>query len=112
MADKANRREVLFYRDVSGKEPFTDWLYGLRDAQARRRTLMRLRKLEQGHFGDCKVVGEGILELRFFFGPGYRVYLGEVSGEIIILLTGGDKNTQTKDIKKAKAYWMKYKSNE
>jgi len=73
---------------------------------------MRLRKVEQGHLGDCKAVGKGISELRFFFGPGYRVYLGQASGKIIILLTGGNKATQTKDIKKAKAYWTEYKNNE
>ena len=68
--------------------------------------------VEQGHFGDCKSVGDGISELRFFFGSGYRVYLAEASCDIILLLTGGDKATQTKDIQKAKAYWKAYKDND
>jgi len=112
MADKANRREVLFYKARNGKEPFIEWLNSLRDAKARRRILIRLRKVEQGHFGDCKAIGEGVSELRFFFGPAYRVYLGEASGETVILLNGGDKASQAKDIKKAKAYWTEYKGNE
>lgn len=112
MAETARRREVLFYQDANGKEPFTDWLENLRDIKARRRILKRLRLVEQGHFGDCKAVGGGVTELRFFFGSGYRVYLGEAAGEIVLLLTGGDKASQNKDIKRAKAYWKEYKDNE
>jgi len=112
MADTAKKREVLFYQDANGKEPFTDWLENLRDIKARRRILKRLRLVEQGHFGDCKAVGGGVTELRFFFGSGYRVYLGEASSNFVLLLTGGDKASQSKDIKKAKAYWKEYKDNE
>lgn len=112
MAGTAKKREVLFYQDANGKEPFVDWLESLRDRQARRRILKRLRMVEQGHFGDCKSVGEGITELRFFFGSGYRVYLGEAANHMVLLLTGGDKASQTKDIKQAKAYWKAYKDND
>jgi len=112
MAEIARKREILFYQDINGNEPFVDWLESLRNGQARRRILKRLRMVEQGHFGDCKSVGEGVMELRFFFDSGYRVYLGEVSGDIVLLLTGGDKATQTKDIQKAKAYWKAYKDND
>jgi len=111
MANIAKKREVLFYQDANGKESFTDWLENLRDIKARRRILKRLRLVEQGHFGDCKPVGEGVTELRFFFGSGYRVYLGELSGDTVLLLTGGDKSSQTKDIKKAKAYWKAYNND-
>ncbi|MCF6291877.1 MAG: type II toxin-antitoxin system RelE/ParE family toxin [Robiginitomaculum sp.] len=111
MADAAKKREVLFYQDENGKEPFTDWLESLRDIQARRRILKRLRLVEQGHFGDCKAVGGGVTELRFFFGSSYRVYLAEAAGDIVLLLTGGDKASQTKDIKRAKAYWRAYKND-
>jgi len=110
MADIAKKREVLFYQYANGKEPFTDWLESLRDIKARRRILKRLRLVEQGHFGDCKAVGDGVTELRFFFGSGYRAYFGEASGEIVVLLTGGDKSSQAKDIKKAKAFWKAYKN--
>jgi len=112
MAETAKKREVLFYQDINGKEPFVDWLESLRNGQARRRILKRLRMVEQGHLGDCKSVGEGVTELRFFFGSGYRIYLGETSGDIVLLLTGGDKATQTKDIQRAKAYWKEYKDND
>ena len=73
---------------------------------------MRLDRLELGNFGDCKPVGEGVLELRLDFGPGYRVYFAEDGPIIVLLLIGGDKNTQTKDIKTAKAYWQEHRKSE
>jgi len=81
----------LFYQDKNGAEPFTNWLHGLKDGTARRQILTRLRRLEQGNFGDCKPVGDGISELRLFFGAGYRVYFGEDKQTIVITLCGGAK---------------------
>lgn len=70
--------------------------------------MFRIQKLEKDeHFGDCKPVGDGISELRINFAKGYRVYFKEKDGKIIILLIGGDKSTQDKDIKKAKEIWKK-----
>ena len=70
--------------------------------------MFRIQKLEKDeHFGDCKPVGDGISELRINFAKGYRVYFKEKDGKIIILLVGGDKSTQDKDIKKAKEIWKK-----
>ncbi len=108
MAGEAKPKRVIVYEDETGKEPFTEWLYGLRDAVGRKRILVRLTRLEQGNYGDCEPVGEGLSELRLFFGPGYRVYFGEHGGEIVVLLCGGDKGTQSKDIERAKAYWKEY----
>ncbi|MQP68065.1 type II toxin-antitoxin system RelE/ParE family toxin [Niveispirillum sp. SYP-B3756] len=81
---------------------FTDWLDGLRDRQARARILVRLARLAEGNAGDVKSVGGGIAELRIDYGPGYRVYLTQRGGVLVILLAGGDKTTQDRDIAKAR----------
>jgi len=89
-------------RTVRRLEEFSDWLYGLKDAHARARIVMRIDRAEAGNLGDCEPVGEGVSEMRIHYGPGYRVYFVERGSEIIILLAGGTKRTQTKDIKRAK----------
>lgn len=79
--------------------------------KAKAKILVRIQKLENDeHFGDCKNVGDGIWELRVNFAKGYRVYFKEKDGKIIVLLIGGDKSTQAKDIKKAKEIWKKLKN--
>ena len=79
-----------------------DHLYdGLRDRQGRARIAARLRRVELGNFGDVKPVGSGVSELRIDYGPGYRVYLTQRGLEVVILLAGGDKRTQSKDIEAA-----------
>ncbi len=112
MAQAARPRKVIIYADEHGAEPFTKWLEGLRDGQVRRRVLIRLRRVEQGNYGDCKSLQEGLYELRFDFGSGYRVYFGEEGDTVVVLLMGGDKNTQKKDIEKAKIYWKEYQSHD
>ena len=87
---------------------FDKWLRKLKDLKAKAKILFRIQKIEDvGHFGDCKPVGDGIRELRVDFGKGYRVYFKEKDGKIILLLIGGDKSTQQKDIAKAKGIWGK-----
>ncbi|MDL5511060.1 type II toxin-antitoxin system RelE/ParE family toxin [Arenibacter sp. M-2] len=87
---------------------FDKWLRKLKDLKGRAKILFRIQKLERDeHFGDCKPVGGGIRELRVNFAKGYRVYFIEKDGKIIVLLIGGDKSTQQKDIKKAKEIWIK-----
>jgi putative addiction module killer protein len=105
-------KTVIVYCNAAGKEPFTEWLLGLRDARNRRRILQRLRRLESGNFGDCKPVGGGVSELRLFFGPGYRVYFGQDGDKIVVLLCGGDKNSQRRDIRGAQTYWQEYLSHD
>lgn len=104
-------KKVIVYQDASGTEPFTDWLNNLRDEKGRRAVLKRISRLEYGLYGDCEPVGDGVSELRIFLGPGYRVYFAEEARHIVVLLCGGDKSTQDKDIKTAKAYWKEYKAN-
>ena len=80
---------------------FADWLDGLRDLRARARVQARINRLAEGNPGDVKSVGEGISELRIDYGPGYRVYFTYRGSELVILLAGGDKSTQSSDIKAA-----------
>ena len=112
MTDATTPKQVIVYAKENGKEPFTEWLYGLRDVMGRKRILARVSRLQQGNYGDCEPVGEGVSELRLFFGPGYRVYFGEHDNAIVVLLCGGDKDRQSKDIQQAKAYWQEYLSHE
>lgn len=87
---------------------FEDWLRGLKDAQGRASILARIRRLSLGNMGDIKSVGKGIYELRIHTGPGYRVYLSRRSREAVILLVGGDKGSQSSDIKDAKILAEQY----
>lgn len=80
---------------------FSKWLAELRDLRARARIQARIDRLEMGNAGDTKPVGEGVLEMRIDYGPGYRVYFIRRGSELIILLAGGDKRSQSKDIRKA-----------
>ncbi len=89
---------------------FDKWLKKLKDLRAKAKILFRIQKVESdGHFGDCKPVGDGIRELKINYAKGYRVYFKEKDGKIILLLIGGDKSTQQKDIEKAKEIWKKIK---
>jgi putative addiction module killer protein len=101
--------ELLRYQSEDGDEPFTDWLAGLRDNIAAARIRVRLRQVEAGNFGDCDAVGEGVIELRVHVGAGYRVYCGRHGKTVVILLCGGDKSTQPRDIKRAKELWSEWK---
>jgi len=104
--------EVREYRAVDGKTPVTQWLSDLRDFEARARIVSRLDRLKAGLLGDWKSVGEGVYELRIDYGPGYRVYYAQDGEALIILLCGGDKRSQAKDIERAHAYWKDYKARE
>lgn len=111
---KNNHKNLRNYVTSSGKVPFLEWLNNFKDPVTRLRIRRRLDRLELGNMGDCKSVGEGVSELRLAFGPGYRIYFAEKDDVIIILLCGGDKSSQLKDIKTAKIYWheLEERSNE
>lgn len=91
--------------------PFREWLHYLRkDRTILKRILGRLRRFENGNFGDAKSVGSGVMEHRIDFGPGYRIYYGRHGSVLVILLGGGDKSTQTEDIKLAQLRWKRWRN--
>jgi putative addiction module killer protein len=87
--------------EVRKTESYTKWIDGLHDVKARARILVRVERLAMGNPGDAKPVGEGVSELRIHYGPGYRVYYKKFGQQIIILLAGGDKSSQSVDIQRA-----------
>ena len=88
-------------RQIFTTPVFDDWFLGLRDIRAKVRIQARIDRAELGNFGDCEPVGEGVSEMRIHYGPGYRVYFAQRGVEVVILLAGGDKSSQSKDIKRA-----------
>ena len=102
-------KQVVRYVSPNGKEPFTEWLSKLKDRTARARILIKIDRLAQGVTTNTKSVGDDVSELKMTFGPGYRVYFGHDGNALIVLLAGGDKSSQSRDIEKAKEYWNDYK---
>ncbi len=96
--------EVQVYQNANGKQPFIAWLRGLKDRQARAQVRVRLARLQVGNYGDCKALGGGLFELRITHGPGYRIYLAKRGETWVLLLCGGDKHTQARDIERARRY--------
>jgi len=105
---EAQPQALEMYVTPTGSVPFEDWLLALRDARARARVRVRLDRLSLGNPGDAHGVGEGVVELRIDYGPGYRVYYAQSGPTTVLLLCGGDKTTQDADIRRAQAYWEEY----
>lgn len=101
---------IRYYVAADGKAPFADWFSEL-DEIAGAKITRAIARMEQGNFSNAKSVGEGVLEYRIDFGPGYRVYFGRDGETLVLLLTGGTKKRQQRDIKAAHAYWQDYKRN-
>ncbi len=95
---------------INTSEQFDKWFGKLKDIKAKARITLRLRQVSTGHFGDHKLVSNNLYELRFFFGSGYRVYYTIQNNQIVILLSGGDKVSQSKDIAKAKKLLLELES--
>ncbi|MDO8518985.1 MAG: type II toxin-antitoxin system RelE/ParE family toxin [Deltaproteobacteria bacterium] len=96
------------YVDGRGKKPFWEWLDYLKDLRGRFQIKARLDRLEAGNLGDYRPVGNKVFELKIDFGPGYRVYFSFVGDQILLLLCGGGKDSQDRDIEKAKEYLADY----
>lgn len=109
---EAQPREIQNYLTAEGRSPFQEWLNTLRYIKARAKIRNRLKRVESGNLGDYRSVGEGICELRIDYGPGYRIYFGQIGSTIVLLLCGGDKSTQEQDIIKAREYWRDYERRE
>ena len=105
------RRTAIYYKESqTGKEPAREWLESLKDRTGQSRIYTRIERAESGNFGDHRSVGSGVFELRLDIGPGYRVYYALDGNDIILLLVGGDKSTQSKDIDVAKQYLINHKN--
>ena len=100
--------DIQEYTDTEGRSPFADWFNDL-DAPAAAKVTTALIRLGQGNFSNAKGVGGGVLEYRIDFGPGYRVYFGKDGERFVILLAGGTKKRQQRDIEAAQARWEDYK---
>ncbi|MGK7902221.1 MAG: type II toxin-antitoxin system RelE/ParE family toxin [Hormoscilla sp.] len=109
---QAQPREIRSYITIDGRVPFEEWLNSRRDFTAVVKIEKRLDRIRLGHLGNYRSVGEGVYELRIDYGPGYRVYFGQIGTRIVILLCGGDKSSQQQDIRKAKEYWRDYEELE
>lgn len=102
--------KIEIYQTTTGKRPFSQWLKDIKDRLTKAKIRTRLDRLEMGNFGKCEPVGEGVMELKINFGPGYRIYFGKIGLKCVLLLCGGDKDTQQSDIQKAEAYFKDYQS--
>ena len=106
------RYTLKIYETSSGIEPLTEWLNGLKDQKARIALRMRLDRMQLGNLGYCEPVGEGVSEMKIDLGPGYRIYYGMIGRTIVLLLCGGDKKTQNKDIRRALEFFRDHKKRE
>lgn len=100
--------ELLEYNDERGRSPFQRWFRRL-DNRAATRVIVALERMADGNLGDTKSVGQGVMERRITFGPGYRIYFGRDGESLVILLGGGDKGRQQRDIEDAHRRWRRYK---
>jgi putative addiction module killer protein len=103
--DKEGDIVLEIYKKENGQEPFTEWIESVKDSVLKARIKSRIRRVEIGNYGNCKAIGSGLFELKLDFGPGYRVYFGKKNNVIVLLLCGGDKKSQKRDIKVAIEYW-------
>ena len=100
---------IQIYETEDGKQPFSHWFHRLKDQKAQFIIAQRIERIRLGNYGDCKSVGDQVFELRMDYGPGYRLYFAKEGKTLVLLLCGGDKSSQVKDIKQAQAYLIDYR---
>lgn len=98
---------IIYMNSINRTEKFSQWLTALKDVKAKARIITRIRQASLGNFGDTKPLSDGVSEMRIHFGPGYRVYYAREGRTVYLLLSGGDKSSQDKDIKAAIAMWKR-----
>ena len=108
---KSSVYELLIYKSNNGKAPFDKWFSSIKDKKTRLIVQARIDRAVLGNLGDVKGLGDDVFEFRINFGPGYRLYFSIQDRKILLLLVGGDKRTQNKDIDKAKLYLKDWKEN-
>ena len=102
-------KQIEYYQAADGQVPYLEWFDSLRDLKTQQRIDARLAYVRAGNLGVCRSVGKGVTELKLDFGPGYRIYIGQKGTELVLLLCGGDKGTQQRDIVTAHSYWADYR---
>lgn len=100
---------ISYYLTAAGEKPFKEWFDGLKDIMTRQKVRIRLDRVRLGNLGKNRSVGEGVYEIKIDYGPGYRVYYGLDKKTVVLLLLGGDKSSQKKDITQALTYWEDHK---
>jgi len=108
MRQSSTEIEIRYYVDHHGRAPLVEWMEELKDRRTRAKIRLRLDRLTRGLFGDTKALGGGIEELRIHHGPGYRIYYGRIGGVVVLLLCGGTKDRQRRDIERARSYWVDF----
>ena len=104
------RIDIEIYETAGKKRPFEAWIKGIKEVHTKAKIYTRLDRLQVGNFGDCKTIEGGVCELRIHYGPGIRVYYGRIGNKVILLLCGGAKDSQARDIAKAKEYFNDYQA--
>ena len=105
---EAVSQEVIIYTTQDKSRPFTDWLESCKDKNARRIIWLRIAQLRKGNFANCESLKGGLFEMKIDSGPGYRIYFAKVNNETVLLLWGGTKRKQNRDIEKARDYLKAY----
>lgn len=102
----------MYYETKEGIRPFANWILSIKDLKTRALIRTRIDRVKLGNLGYCRSLGQGVTELKIDYGPGYRIYFGQIGTKLVILLCGGHKDSQDRDIKQAHNFWADYRSRD